>query len=146
MSMISRFENFERRCDEDPTFLERYLAEQDAHGESWKESYEGDWYFFYGTLMDPPLLQELLGLPYLPTLEPATIRGPRTAMWDDYPAAIPQQFVEPEDIDETVKGMAFFLPKEYSYTDYRLGAYETDHYKIYPAPITLQKGWQKRID
>lgn len=45
--------------------------------------------FFYGSLMDPEVLQAILDLSELPTTRPATISGFRIKMWGIYPTLIP---------------------------------------------------------
>jgi hypothetical protein len=45
-------------------------------------------YFCYGTLMDPVLLSEILGLPEKPTLRPATLVGYSLKLWGQYPALL----------------------------------------------------------
>ena len=54
-------------------------------------------YFFYGTLMDPSLLAEILSLSDKPTLCPAKIIGYTLKLWGQYPALVngaPGQVVE----------------------------------------------------
>ena len=45
-------------------------------------------YFFYGTLMDPSMLTEILNLEVLPELRPATVTGYACKLWGQYPALI----------------------------------------------------------
>ena len=43
-------------------------------------------YFFYGTLQDPRMLTEILGLDMKPNLRPGYIIGYSAKLWDQYPA------------------------------------------------------------
>jgi gamma-glutamylcyclotransferase (GGCT)/AIG2-like uncharacterized protein YtfP len=45
-------------------------------------------YFFYGTLMAPSILAEILGLESSPSLRPAYIMGYERKLWGQYPALL----------------------------------------------------------
>lgn len=45
-------------------------------------------YFFYGTLSDPALLAEILGLDEEPILRPAYVEGFECKLWGQYPALV----------------------------------------------------------
>ncbi|KAL2070362.1 hypothetical protein VTL71DRAFT_13388 [Oculimacula yallundae] len=53
------------------------------------EPFQPFYMFFYGSLMDPEVLQAILDLPELPTMQPATISGFSIKMWGIYPTLIP---------------------------------------------------------
>ncbi|KAK2611673.1 hypothetical protein N8I77_005003 [Diaporthe amygdali] len=79
-------------------------------------------FFFYGTLMDPDIVQEVLGLPERPVLKPALLRNRgHMRMWGPYPAFLADQ--EPR-VD--VKGMACEI--EGTERKDRLATYEGDKY------------------
>lgn len=86
-------------------------------------------FFFYGTIMDPQVAQEVLGLTEPPVLKPALLKNRgylRT--WRPYPA-----FVADQSPREDVKGMAC----EIGGTERkdRLDVYEGDEYdEINPGP------------
>jgi gamma-glutamylcyclotransferase (GGCT)/AIG2-like uncharacterized protein YtfP len=75
--------------------------------------------FFYGSLMDPEVIQAILNLPELPTTRPATISGFQVKMWSIYPTLIPG--------NEKVSGVVWEVKKEEHFK--RLQAYETAAYK-----------------
>jgi gamma-glutamylcyclotransferase (GGCT)/AIG2-like uncharacterized protein YtfP len=77
--------------------------------------------FFYGSLMDPEVIQSILDLPELPTIRPATISGFQVKMWGIYPTLIPS------DGDEKVLGVVWKVEKEEHFK--RLQLYETAAYK-----------------
>ncbi|KAJ0120689.1 hypothetical protein J7T55_015421 [Diaporthe amygdali] len=79
-------------------------------------------FFFYGTLMDPDIVQEVMGLPEPPVLKPALLRNRgHLRMWGPYPAFLADQ--EPR-VD--VKGMACEI--EGTERKDRLATYEGDNY------------------
>lgn len=88
-------------------------------------------FFFYGTLMDPEIAQEVLGLPEPTVLKPALLkyRG-HLRMWGPYPAFMANQ--EPE-VD--VKGMACEI--EGTERKDRLVWYEGDNYEDVKCFINL---------
>lgn len=79
-------------------------------------------FFLYGTLMDPGIAQEVLGLPEPPVLKPALLkhRG-HLRMWGPYPA-----FMANQDPEVDVKGMACEI--EGTGRKDRLATYEGDNY------------------
>ena len=85
-------------------------------------------YFCYGTLVDPALLSEILGLPENPTLRPANIVGYSLKLWGQYPALIngPPGAV--------VEGMVYEV--EHEEHAQRLAEYETQAYR--PAPCLIR--------
>lgn len=85
------------------------------------------WYFFYGTLIQPSFLAEVLKLDELPMLRPARITGYSLRLWGQYPALI-----EGERGQE-VRGMAWKV-EEKKHAE-RLGEYETRAYR--PAPCVI---------
>ena len=87
--------------------------------------------FFYGSLMDPEVLQAILNLPELPTTRPATIFGFRIKMWGIYPALIPCH-------SGTVTGTVWKVTSEAHFD--RLAAYETVAYKWDECDAVLEDG------
>jgi gamma-glutamylcyclotransferase (GGCT)/AIG2-like uncharacterized protein YtfP len=89
--------------------------------------------FFYGSLLDPEVLQTVLRLPDLPIMKPATIRGFRMKMWGIYPTILPTA-----SKNESVKGMVWEVTDE-NYFD-RLAAYETVAYRVSECEAALEDG------
>ncbi|ROW00528.1 hypothetical protein VSDG_03215 [Cytospora chrysosperma] len=77
-------------------------------------------YFFYGSLMDPSVLQGVLGLPERPVLKPAGLYGWHMKMWGRYPV------LTDEGPIELTRGMVYEV--EGSELKDRLAAYETERY------------------
>lgn len=75
--------------------------------------------FFYGSLMDPEVIQAILNLPELPSTRSATISGFQVKMWSTYPTLIPGH--------GKVSGVVWEVEKEDHFK--RLQAYETAAYK-----------------
>lgn len=81
-----------------------------------------EWYFFYGSLMDPRQLQRVLGLRERPRdLRPAKIKGHLTRMWGPYPVLLGGP---PENV---VKGVACEIERG-EHKD-KLALYETANYR-----------------
>ncbi|KAI8933227.1 hypothetical protein NX059_009862 [Plenodomus lindquistii] len=87
--------------------------------------------FFYGSLMDPEVLQAILSLPELPSTEPATISGFRIEMWSIYPILIPCH-------SGNVKRTVWKLTSEAHFD--RLAAYETAAYRWVACDAVLEGG------
>jgi len=85
-------------------------------------------YFCYGTLMDPALLSEILGLPEKPKLRSAKLVGYLLKLWGQYPALIngPPGAV--------VEGMVYEVEDEKHAK--RLAKYETQAY--WPTPCLIR--------
>lgn len=83
-------------------------------------------YFFYGTLSDPSMLREILGLQSEPKLRPAFILGYKCKLWGQYPALL-------DCPGSTVEGMAYKVQT----TEHgeKLAAYETNNYQTRPCRI-----------
>lgn len=80
-----------------------------------------EWYFFYGSLMDPKQLQRILGLKETPRdLRPAEIIGYHIRMWGPYPVLLDGP---PGNV---VKGIGYEI--EGGTNKERLAAYETANY------------------
>ncbi|KAI3390354.1 hypothetical protein diail_9956 [Diaporthe ilicicola] len=92
------------------------LAEENARSHEAKELY-----FFYGSLMFPRMLQNVLDLPEVPRLKPAEVVGLHLKMWGPYPALVNG---EP---GEVVKGIAYEV--EGSEQKEKLARYETECYR-----------------
>src|SRR5271156_6006330 len=84
-------------------------------------------YFFYGTLMDPCLLAEILSLPEKPKLRPAKLLSYTLKLWGQYPALVDG---EPSDV---IEGKVYNV-KETKHTE-RLAEYETKAY--WPTPCRI---------
>ena len=74
--------------------------------------------FFYGSLMDPEVLQTVLQLPDLPTTRPAIIDGYKIKTWGIYPALVPAH--------GNVSGVVWKIESEEHFE--RLVAYKTSAY------------------
>ncbi|KAH8722362.1 hypothetical protein GQ44DRAFT_711951 [Phaeosphaeriaceae sp. PMI808] len=87
--------------------------------------------FFYGSLMDPDVLQAILDLPATPTTQPATVSGFAAKMWSIYPAIVP-------DASSTVDGVVWRIESEAHFK--RLQAYETNAYTWLVCDVELSDG------
>ncbi|KAH8691936.1 hypothetical protein BGW36DRAFT_303436 [Talaromyces proteolyticus] len=83
-------------------------------------------YFFYGTLSDPSMLRDILGLQSDPELRPAYIMGYECKLWGQYPALL-------DAPGSTIEGAVYHVQT----VDHgeRLAAYETDNYHAHPCRI-----------
>ncbi|KAL1983406.1 hypothetical protein VTN96DRAFT_10388 [Rasamsonia emersonii] len=88
--------------------------------------------FFYGSLMDPEVLQSVLGLPELPVLQKGWVTGFTIKMWGIYPALIPK------DGDTKVMGAVWKVDEPSQFL--RLMEYETEAYKWCPCTVHLCDG------
>ncbi|MCJ1313073.1 hypothetical protein MMC25_006750 [Agyrium rufum] len=86
-------------------------------------------YFFYGSLMDPDLLTEILNLKELPKLRAAYTSGYATKLWGQYPA-----LVEDTKTSARIEGVMFDV--ECMQVGERLAEYETGNYLAKPCLIT----------
>ena len=107
-------------------------------GKAWKQdpnydyhAFRKEFYFFYGTLMDPTTLAEVLQLPARPETYPAKIVGYSCKLWGPYPALVDKPRV-------TVYGVAYEVQS--SEDAERLKAYETDSYTLSRCIIKFQDG------
>jgi hypothetical protein len=91
-------------------------------------------YFFYGTLMDPRILTEVLGLAskMKPDLRPGYIIGYSCKLWGQYPALVDGP---PGNI---VEGMVYNVQTVED--GEKLAAYETRNYGVKPCFITYTDG------
>jgi gamma-glutamylcyclotransferase (GGCT)/AIG2-like uncharacterized protein YtfP len=89
-------------------------------------------YFFYGTLMDPYLLSEILHLPEKPRLRPAKLIGYSLKLWGQYPALVDGA------TGEVVEGMAYNVESEQHAE--KLAKYETRVYRPVPCRIRFTDG------
>lgn len=89
-------------------------------------------YFFYGTLMDPSILMEILNLMETPILRPAKIIVYSSKIWGQYPALVdgPQ--------DSVVEDAMYEVQSEKHAA--RLAEYETKAYRTTPCRIRLTDG------
>jgi gamma-glutamylcyclotransferase (GGCT)/AIG2-like uncharacterized protein YtfP len=86
--------------------------------------------FFYGSLMDPEVLQAILNLPEPPVTRPATISGFRVKMWSIYPTLVPG--------DGKVEGVVWEIKEEDHFK--RLQRYESDAYEWVWCEAVLDDG------
>ncbi|OBT78515.1 hypothetical protein VF21_01043 [Pseudogymnoascus sp. 05NY08] len=86
-------------------------------------------FFLYGSLTDPLRLQEILQLPALPVLKPASVQCYRIMLWGQYPALVHGP------INNHVDGMAFVVETEEQ--EKMLKYYETDAYHIEGVRISV---------
>lgn len=89
-------------------------------------------YFFYGSLLDPNMLVEILGLDTTPELRPAYLKGYRCKLWGQYPALLPS----PEG--ERVEGAAYRVRRQGDAE--KLATYETRSYLTSPCEIKYIDG------
>ncbi|CZT09736.1 uncharacterized protein RCO7_02143 [Rhynchosporium graminicola] len=89
--------------------------------------------FFYGSLMAPEVLQAILDLPELPTMQPAAISGFIIKMWGIYPALVP---CSPGT--GSVTGTVWKANSETHFD--RLAAYETTAYRWNDCDAVLEDG------
>jgi gamma-glutamylcyclotransferase (GGCT)/AIG2-like uncharacterized protein YtfP len=96
------------------------------------EPFRAEYYFFYGTLMDPKTLARVLKLRHSPELVPARITGYSCKLWGPYPALVDGP------CGNNVHGMAYMVqsPAEQQH----LEIYETHHYKDRACMIKLKDG------
>ncbi|POS69408.1 hypothetical protein DHEL01_v212199 [Diaporthe helianthi] len=101
---------------------ERARMKEEAKA-AWVKQRQGkETYFFYGTLMDPGIVQDILGLEAIPVMRPAVLRNRgHLMMWGPFPALLADQRPRVE-----VKGMAYEI--EGAATKDRLAAYEGSNY------------------
>ncbi|OJJ44872.1 hypothetical protein ASPZODRAFT_134274 [Penicilliopsis zonata CBS 506.65] len=94
-------------------------------------------YFFYGTLMDPKLLADILDLAHEPKLRPAKVVGHSCKLWGQYPAMVdgPQE--------GTVEGAVYNVQTVKA--GEKLAAYETNNYTFKACLIEYTDG-QKPAD
>ncbi|EED13826.1 conserved hypothetical protein [Talaromyces stipitatus ATCC 10500] len=79
-------------------------------------------YFFYGTLTDPYLVSEILGLDHEPAFRPAYIVGYKCKLWGQYPALLD---AAPDSI---VKGAVYHVSTAEDAK--KPAAYETSNYRL----------------
>lgn len=89
-------------------------------------------YFFYGTLMDPSTLTNVLGHPGRPDTYPAFITGYSMKLWGQYPALVN------EATDQRIPGLACNVTSK-TEAD-RLAAYETSMYRTSECTIYFENG------
>jgi hypothetical protein len=87
-------------------------------------------FFFYGSLMDPLQLQEVLQLPAPPVLKPARVKSYKIMLWGQYPALV-------NGLNNSyVDGMSYVVETEKQQK--MLEHYETDVYSVEGIRITIQ--------
>ncbi|RAL15446.1 gamma-glutamylcyclotransferase family protein [Aspergillus homomorphus CBS 101889] len=88
-------------------------------------------YFFYGTLTDPAMVAEILGLDEQPKLRPAYIMGYKCKMWGQYPAIL-------DEPGSAVKGAVYHVRTTQDAE--KLAAYETGSYRVESCRIRYTDG------
>lgn len=96
-------------------------------------------YFFYGTLMDPGMLRDILDLEERPVLRPALITGYACKLWGQYPALVQQ-----ETPDQSVAGAIYRVRTEADAQ--KLADYETSNYRPHPCSIRYTDGRDPTTD
>jgi hypothetical protein len=94
--------------------------------------YEPVYFFFYGTLTKPKMLQDVLGLAAEPVLRDAKTYGFALAHWGQYKALIDG---EP---GATVTGRAYMVQS--AEEEHKLAHYETTAYKVAPCSMYFTDG------
>ncbi|KAJ5565761.1 hypothetical protein N7535_007399 [Penicillium sp. DV-2018c] len=94
-------------------------------------------YFFYGTLTDPSMVREILGLENEPELRPARLSGYKCKLWGQYPALL-------DAPDSVVEGAVYHV-KTVEHGE-RLAAYETKNYQADPCRIRYTDGKEPADD
>ena len=94
-------------------------------------------YFFYGTLTDPSMICEILGLETEPELRPALLVGYVCKLWGQYPALL-------DAPDSVVEGAVYHV-KTVEHGE-RLAAYETCNYCADPSRIQYTDGKEPAED
>lgn len=84
-------------------------------------------YFFYGSLLDPGMLVEILELDITPELRPAYLHGYQCKLWGQYPALLPSSD------NERVEGAAYRVRTQGDAE--KLAQYETRSYLASPCEI-----------
>ncbi len=88
-------------------------------------------FFFYGSLMDPLQLQQILQLPAPPVLKPARVQSYRIMLWGQYPALVDGPATS------YVDGVAYVVETEEQQN--MLKRYETDVYRVAGIRITIDE-------
>ena len=89
-------------------------------------------WFFYGSLMDPDVLQRILDLPERPLFQRGKLLGFKIKMWGIYPAAVPSSS------DNRIEGMVYALESQEHLK--RLEAYETTAYTWCNCTLEMEDG------
>jgi len=87
-------------------------------------------FFFYGSLTDPLLLQQILHLPPPPTLKPATLLHYKIMLWGQYPALVPGPY------NNCISGMTYFIETEEQQK--KLEDYETSVYRVRNTRVRIE--------
>ncbi|KAL4967474.1 gamma-glutamylcyclotransferase family protein [Aspergillus stella-maris] len=96
-------------------------------------------YFFYGTLADPSILRDVLGLETTPIHRPARVRGYTCKMWGMYPAIIRAQGTEAEECDGVMVDGYVWHVEKVGHAEI-LAEYETGAYRVEGCEIEYMDG------
>ncbi|KAJ6076651.1 hypothetical protein N7499_008632 [Penicillium canescens] len=94
-------------------------------------------YFFYGTLTDPSMVREILGLEIEPELRPARLSGYKCMLRGQYPALL-------DALDSVVEGAVYHV-RTVEHGE-RLAAYETKYYQAGACRIRYTDGKEPADD
>lgn len=111
--------------------LDGYKAAADKAMLQTLTNFRPTFFFFYGTLMDPEVLQQILSLDELPRIEKATITKFKIKMWGIYPALVGA-------CDGVVTGTIWQVANVDQFI--RLARYETSAYTPCEVEIMRQDG------
>ena len=117
-----------------PSILERkFTAATNANykPEEAEPPFKPCFFFFYGSLADPEVLQAVLGLPETPVIEKGWVTGFMMKMWGIYPTLLPREGEKVFGTAWEVNTLSHFL---------RLMEYETAVYTWCPCNIELRNG------
>ncbi len=114
-----------------------------SDGKAWEQdpnydykAFRKQYYFFYGTLMDPTTLSKVLNNVTRAQVHPTKVIGYSCMLWSSYPALLPGF------PGKTVYGMAYEIQSREEAE--KLQAYETDNYRAESCLIDLNDGRQVR--
>ena len=95
------------------------------------EPFTPSFMFFYGSLMDPEVLQSVLSLVDTPIVSKGVTKGFSTKMWGIYPTIM-------RSTEGTISGTVWNVESELHFQ--RLQAYETDAYTWCNCDVELENG------
>ncbi|KAF6238269.1 hypothetical protein HO173_003549 [Letharia columbiana] len=117
------------------------LSGEEVYGQPIHRQYSTDTfprpYFFYGSLMDPQRLSEILrsDIKHLPSLRSAHTIGYRCKLWGPYPALVYAP-------DAVTHGMVLEMQDEKQVE--RLQHYETSNYRVQACTLRFEDGSEAR--
>ncbi|KAJ5404865.1 hypothetical protein N7465_006149 [Penicillium sp. CMV-2018d] len=117
--------------DSADTLRQNQTASDNSAEDGWpRDPFQREYCFFYGTLMDPHTLSQVLkSSKRPPVLRHARVIGFEIKLWGPYPALLSGKPLR------SVDGMAYEILSQTQLD--RLAAYETDKYQLRPCLIEL---------